>query len=87
MSTTANPTRKPQTPASLLPILTDLRQSGPTTAKAIDTDAIRLGRLEKLGLVKVVGKVHTGERGRPSNVYALTNAGDCRARRALKRTA
>ena len=84
MSTT-NPTRKPHTPPALLSLLVDLRQTGPATAKALDTDAIRLGRLESLGLVEVVGKVATGKRGRPAHVYALTNAGRCRARRAAKR--
>lgn len=41
----------------------------------IETNSMHMGRLEKAGLVKVVGKVKTGNKGRPAHVYSITDAG------------
>lgn len=77
---------KPRTPASLLSILVQIREANAgrtgVTAKQIGTDAIRLGRLQERKLVKVVGKVETGKRGRPAHRYGLTDTGRKRAARA-----
>jgi predicted ArsR family transcriptional regulator len=44
-----------------------------------------MGRLEAQDLVKVVGKVQTGRRGRPAHIYRLTDKGRGRAVRALSK--
>lgn len=77
---------QPRTPRSLLAILVAIREAKPgregVTAAQIGTDAIRLGRLQERGLVRVVGTVRSGKRGRPAHRYGLTDTGRNRARRA-----
>jgi predicted ArsR family transcriptional regulator len=77
---------KPQTPPSLLRILVAIREAKPgrqgVTAAEVKTDAIRLGRLQERGLVRVVGTVKSGKRGRPAHRYGLTDTGRNRAARA-----
>jgi predicted ArsR family transcriptional regulator len=80
--------QKPQTPKSLLAILVAIKGAKAgrqgVTAAQVNTDAIRMGRLEALGLVKVVGKVSSGKRGRPAHRYGLTDTGRNRAARATR---
>jgi predicted ArsR family transcriptional regulator len=80
--------QKPQTPKSLLAILVAIKAAKAgrqgVTAAQVNTDAIRMGRLQNLGLVKVVGKVESGKRGRPAHRYGLTDTGRNRAARAAK---
>lgn len=88
---------KPQTPKSLLAVLVAASQADKTdadtgrpgvTAQDAGTDAIRMGRLADLDLVKVSGtRRHRDEqgnvkRGRPMNLYTLTSKGRGRAKRA-----
>lgn len=83
MSTTKTArNQKPATPRTLLPILVKLAEQGPSTAKQLDTDAIRMGRLIERELVKVTAQVESGKRGRPAHIYRVTKKGRDRARRA-----
>lgn len=75
---------KPQTPRTLLPILIKLAEQGPSTAKELDTDAIRMDRLVQRELVKVTATVKSGLRGRPAHIYRVTDKGRKRAQRAAK---
>lgn len=79
---------KPQTPASLLAILIAIREAKPgrngVTAAQVNTDAIRMGRLQDRGLVRVVGIVRSGKRGRPAHRFGLTDTGRNRAARATR---
>ncbi len=76
---------KPATQPALLKVLVALRAAGRATAKQVNSNAIYLARLEKDGLVKVAGKVESGQRGRPAHIYAVTKKGGDRARRAAAR--
>jgi predicted ArsR family transcriptional regulator len=88
MSNAMTRNQKPQTPKSLLAILIRLSENGAgSTAADLDTDAIRMGRLQKLDLVKVTGKVESGRRGRPAHRYSLTDKGRGRAKRAAQKVA
>jgi predicted ArsR family transcriptional regulator len=83
MSTSTNSNKSaPKTTPTLLALLVKLFEAKKASAKDLDTNAVYMGRLEKEGLVKVVGKVETGKRGRPAHIYAVTDKGRGRAKRA-----
>lgn len=53
------------------------------TNTEIDTNSVEILRLEAIGLVRRVGTVQTGRRGRPAVQWRLTDKARKRVRRAL----
>lgn len=76
-------TSKSATSPALLNVLVAVKEQGRTTAKQINVNAVYLLRLQDQELVRVVGKVHTGGRGRPAHIFACTDKGRKRAQRAM----
>lgn len=85
-ATRTRPVTKPATSPVLLAHLTRLTavatKAAPVTADVAESNAIYMARLEAQGLVTRVGTVQTGERGRPAVLFAPTEKGRKRAKRA-----
>lgn len=86
MSATKN-IAKPKTSPVLLNLLVRVHQAGRVTTNDLKTETMPqvgpyMDRLVKDGLVKAVAVVKSGKRGRPANVYAVTDKGRGRAKRA-----
>jgi len=69
----AKPGRKPVKTNAILMAVKESK--GKATAISVDASPSMMGRMVKLGLLKVTGDVRKPQRGRPAFTYGLTDKG------------